>query len=1066
MSDQPQSSLFLVMRRGPQPNQPFPINKDVVTIGRAPDNDIVINDAGVSRYHANLIRSGEYWVIEDLKTPNGVMVNGMRIMEPVILTPGCQVSLGANVLLTMEGEVPLAGWQSAAQQPPAGMPAGKPRPRWPILAGLAGVTGLLILGGLALVAGGALAYFYWYLPSVQAPAPPQLVYPAAPQVTFLEPDSGLQVGVGESFLVFANARDEQGVARIDLWVDDQLVVQQDSPDPNGVTPFSLVQSMTAVTPGVHSLYARAYNKEGAMGESPALYVTVFDQAAAVAPVPETSFFIVQQGDTLQSIAGATNSSVPSIQAVNPGLGPVVQVGQVVAIPPHPPLPVPQAQPGQQPVHPPLPVPPAQPGQQPVHPPLPPGGQAGQPGMGAIIPNPPGMGAFIPNPPGQMGQILQPGGMGVFVNQPGPGGNAANPPNSPLKVPQGLAAQVDGCIVSLSWDPQGTNATGFAIYRRKLGNLNDPDLLKVIDGGTAKYTRDRVPYSGIYQYAVESVQQVDQGANKLKILNSARSGYIQVETKVSPNCIEDPKDVYYLYFQITNVTAKADFVALRYSVDDSVARRIPKAQNNYHMPGDWTMQPEIFPIPVSIYQNPSSLIMLKIWGSTDNFKKPPADLDLIVAPHSGLSFNNRDEVYKVNGTGYTVSYKLWTGGVAWNPNAVQANDPGLPAPTLRLAQTTTNSRRLQWDWNGDKNLLEDFVLYRSYSCPGEETEIRVPQTLKSHVKEYEVKFMTEPAGCAYRYFITAFSRVDESLPSNVVEGDTTSAYANAVITFTEIKFNNLSSTPVQAKIRLSANEHSRTTPTIWVKGGTFDLSQVELDGIFRNNVVGVSLAENEFLQLGFVVDQIDPDGFRVGAGICQGFSLQPPVKAWKDKLYSYTFRSLDGACELTIGLNGQPPVDLASGKLVKPQADIQLGPNIADLGNQFFAYIYNNGPDQPANNMILLKSEWQCADSKEKKFLLPWEGQTIDYIVNPYLELGVGQWVRIDTEEQSRLIGMRKSCLDILKREGQIDKNANYTNAELVKNIKLEMTVWIKDLRNIRDPNESNNETTAIPGPMQ
>jgi len=125
----------------------------------------------------------------------------------------------------MEGEVPLAGRQRVAQQPPAGVSAGKPRPRWSILAGLAGVTGLLILGGLALVAGGVLAYFYWYLPSVQAPAAPELVCPAGPTVTFLEPDSGLQVGAGESFLVFANARDEQGVVRIDLWVDDQLAVQ-------------------------------------------------------------------------------------------------------------------------------------------------------------------------------------------------------------------------------------------------------------------------------------------------------------------------------------------------------------------------------------------------------------------------------------------------------------------------------------------------------------------------------------------------------------------------------------------------------------------------------------------------------------------------------------------------------------------------------------------------------------------------------------------------------------------------------------------------------------------------
>jgi hypothetical protein len=301
----------------------------------------------------------------------------------------------------------------------------------------------------------------------------------------------------------------------------------------------------------------------------------------------------------------------------------------------------------------------------------------------------------------------------------------------------------------------------------------------------------------------------------------------------------------------------------------------------------------------------------------------------------------------------------------------------------------------------------------------------------------------------------------------VEGDTASAYAHTVVTFSEIKFKDLSAAG-QVKIRLMANEHSRSTSYLWVdpKVGTYDLSQLILDGIRGNNIVGVSLAENEFLQLGFVVDLIDLDGFRVGAGICQGFSLQPPVKAWKDKQYAYTFRSSDGACELSVSLDGQPPVNLASGKLAQPQADIRIGPNIAALGDQFFAQVYNLGPAQPANNTILLASEWRCADSKNKNNNPGWKNNPMDYVVNPYLELGVGQWVRITTRDQSRLTGIRQDCLDTLKREGKIDKDAKYTDTELVKNIKLEMMVWIADLGDIQDPNLANNKTIAVPGPMQ
>jgi LysM repeat protein len=338
---------------------------------------------------------------------------------------------------------------------------------------------------------------------------------------------------------------------------------------------------------------------------------VFDQEAAVAPASETSFFIVQQSDTLDNIAVITNSNVPAIQAANPGLGPVVLPGQVIAIPPHPPLPAPPAQPGQQPVHPPLPVPPAQPVQMGTLPPSQPGQPVQIPGLAGLFGGQ--MAGIAPNQPGGGGggqasmiQPVQPGQVQVMPSF-FPAGNAANPPNSPLKAPQGLTAKADGCIVSLSWNPQGTNAKGFAIYHRQKG---DPRavLLKTIEG-TVLFTPDQAPYATIYEYAVESVmkrpQQVGQIINLLK---TARSGYVQVEAKVSPNCIEDPKGVRYLYFQITNVTAKADLVSLPYSVDDGVARRIPKVQHNFHIPGDWVMQPEILPIPASIYQNPNSLII--------------------------------------------------------------------------------------------------------------------------------------------------------------------------------------------------------------------------------------------------------------------------------------------------------------------------------------------------------------------------------------------------------------------------------------------------------------------------
>jgi ABC-type multidrug transport system ATPase subunit len=55
---------------------------DTVTIGRAPDNDIVVPDLLVSRRHAELLRGLDgSFTLRDLKSYNGIYVNGVRVSE-------------------------------------------------------------------------------------------------------------------------------------------------------------------------------------------------------------------------------------------------------------------------------------------------------------------------------------------------------------------------------------------------------------------------------------------------------------------------------------------------------------------------------------------------------------------------------------------------------------------------------------------------------------------------------------------------------------------------------------------------------------------------------------------------------------------------------------------------------------------------------------------------------------------------------------------------------------------------------------------------------------------------
>ncbi|MBW0019137.1 MAG: ATP-binding cassette domain-containing protein [Mycobacterium sp.] len=73
------------------------IDQLLVTIGRAPDNNVVLDDLLVSRRHAMLRRSGSQWELVDNNSANGTYVNGNRISRAVI-GPDDVVGIGHQLL--------------------------------------------------------------------------------------------------------------------------------------------------------------------------------------------------------------------------------------------------------------------------------------------------------------------------------------------------------------------------------------------------------------------------------------------------------------------------------------------------------------------------------------------------------------------------------------------------------------------------------------------------------------------------------------------------------------------------------------------------------------------------------------------------------------------------------------------------------------------------------------------------------------------------------------------------------------------------------------------------------
>lgn len=68
-------------------------------LGRSRDCDVVLDDAGVSRRHAELRGDGGRWVIEDLGSTNGVYLNGRQVHGPHALQPGDRVEVGSTKIV-------------------------------------------------------------------------------------------------------------------------------------------------------------------------------------------------------------------------------------------------------------------------------------------------------------------------------------------------------------------------------------------------------------------------------------------------------------------------------------------------------------------------------------------------------------------------------------------------------------------------------------------------------------------------------------------------------------------------------------------------------------------------------------------------------------------------------------------------------------------------------------------------------------------------------------------------------------------------------------------------------
>jgi predicted component of type VI protein secretion system len=130
---------FLITQRGPEIGRRYDLTSSQFTIGRGTDNDLVLGDALVSRYHAVIRQENEGVVIIDLGSTNPVLVNDVPLEAgvPRRLQHRDLIVIGQNVFSFQNPSTPPTALRPPRHTEPATIVQGAPvapepvPPPWP-----------------------------------------------------------------------------------------------------------------------------------------------------------------------------------------------------------------------------------------------------------------------------------------------------------------------------------------------------------------------------------------------------------------------------------------------------------------------------------------------------------------------------------------------------------------------------------------------------------------------------------------------------------------------------------------------------------------------------------------------------------------------------------------------------------------------------------------------------------------------------------------------------------------------------------------------------------------------
>ena len=98
----PRLELCVEMEAGRPADLRVALDGDVLRIGSHPSNHLVLSDPMVSRFHCQLVRGAERWMVTDTGSRNGTRVSGVRVRDADLTLPECRLNLGESVVRVRE----------------------------------------------------------------------------------------------------------------------------------------------------------------------------------------------------------------------------------------------------------------------------------------------------------------------------------------------------------------------------------------------------------------------------------------------------------------------------------------------------------------------------------------------------------------------------------------------------------------------------------------------------------------------------------------------------------------------------------------------------------------------------------------------------------------------------------------------------------------------------------------------------------------------------------------------------------------------------------------------------